>query len=409
MEKKDLLDDRRMAVLLAMMTAIMPLSVDAYLPAVPEMAQDFGVNIEQVGKSLSSFMFGVAFGQLLGGAVSDVKGRRVVALGGLVLYVAGSLALAYTQSLHGLLSFRLSQAFGGGMAAVMAGAVVRDFYDGRQAAQMFALIGIVMMSAPLLAPMLGSALLDIGGWRSIFVFLTAYSLVVCLLMWRFLPHSGFAGGKLDAAFFHGMFSRYLRVLKTHPALGFLFFQAFSFGSMFVFLTESSFVYRQLYGLSARQYAWAFGCNILTMASFNRITAWRLKCGSNAEDNLLWGLGIQLAANILLVLSVAASSKGLPPFWLLVSFVMLSVGTQGLVTANTQACFMSYFREIGGSANALLMSSTSLIGAMMGWAATGLHNGTVYVMAGLMLFSTLMGIVLLALFSRSVWMGRSAVQ
>ncbi|MDO4878861.1 MAG: multidrug effflux MFS transporter [Neisseria sp.] len=408
MDKRALLDDRRMAVLLAMMTAIMPLSVDAYLPAVPEMAHDFGVNIEQIGKSLSSFMLGVACGQLLGGAVSDIKGRRLVALGGLAAYAAGSLLLAHTQSLHALLSFRLLQAFGGGMAAVMAGAVVRDFYDGRQAAQMFALIGIVMMSAPLLAPMLGSVLLDLGGWRSIFVFLTAYSLVVWLLMWRFLPSSGNTGGKLDASFFRDMFARYWGVLKTYPALGFLFFQAFSFASMFVFLTESTFVYRELYGLSARGYAWVFGCNILTMASFNRITAWRLKRGNNAEDILLWGLSIQLAANVLLV-AAAALSGGMPPFWLLVLLAMLSVGTQGLVTANTQACFMSYFRQSGGSANALLMSSTSLIGAAAGWVATELHDGTLYVMAGLMLCATLAGMLLLAAFSRFVWLKRPAAE
>ena len=181
----------------------------------------------------------------------------------------------------------------------------------------------------------------------------------------------------------------------------MFFQAFSFGSMFVFLTESSFVYMKLYGLTPFIYALVFGSNIVTMMAFNRITAWRLKSGSNAEDILLWGLAIQLAANSASVLLVWVCG-GLPPLPLLVLCLMVSVGTQGLVTANTQACFMSYFREVGGSANALLMAVTSLIGAGMGWLATLLHNGTVYVMVSLMLCSTVAGCLLLFACSRQAW-------
>lgn len=400
MEKKIPLGNRQTAFLLATLTAIMPFSVDAYLPAVLSLADDLHVNVHLIEKSMSSFMFGVAFGQLLGGAVSDVKGRKTVALAGLALYAAASVALTLLQSIDQLIGLRLIQAFGGGMAAVMAGAVVRDFYEGREAAQMFALIGIVMMSAPLVAPMLGSALQQLGGWRLIFAFLAAYSITVFLLVARFLPKTA-AKGRIDRAFFGGMIRRYIQVLQTKSALGFLFFQAFSFGSMFVFLTESPFVYMKLYGLTPHAYAWAFGCNIITMGTFNRITAWRLKNGSNAEDILLWGLGIQLAANAALLGAVAAFG-GMPPFALAAACAMFSVGTQGLVTANTQACFMSRFREIGGSANALLMASTSMIGAGMGWLATELHNGTAYVMPALMLCATLAGCVLLYAFSRNTW-------
>ena len=155
MTQKIALTDKQMAILLATLTAIMPFSIDAYLPAIPNLAQDLNANIHHIEKSLSSFMFGVALGQLMGGSISDVKGRRSVALSGLAIYIVSSLALTLLQSVEQLLFFRMIQAIGGGMAAVLAGAVVRDFYDGRQAAQMFALIGIIMMEAPLAAPMLG--------------------------------------------------------------------------------------------------------------------------------------------------------------------------------------------------------------------------------------------------------------
>ena len=391
------LTEKQTAALLAALIALMPLSIDTYLPAIPQIAQNLQTDIHLIEKSLSSFMFGVAAGQLIGGSISDVKGRRSVALAGLAVFVVSSLALTLLQTVDQLLMLRWVQALGAGMSAVMVGAVVRDHYEGRQAAQMFALIGIILMLAPLVAPMLGSVLQSVGGWRTIFGTLTFYGALILLLVYLFLPASGGSGGKIDRHFMSGVVQRYRHVLQTHRALGFLFLQAFSFGSMFCFLTESPFVYMHLYGLSPTAYAWIFGCNIITMATFNRVTAWRLKCGSNAEDILKWGVGLQLVANVLMVLLVLL--YGLPPLWLLVLCVMCSVGTQGLIGANTQACFMAYFRTDGGSANALLMSTSSLMGALMGWLATTLHDGSINVMAGTMLLSTLLGLSLLWGFSR----------
>lgn len=402
MQGKPTLTDKQMACLLATITALMPLSIDGYLPAIVQISESLKADVHTIEKSLSTFLFGVALGQLAGGAVSDVKGRRVVALSGLAVYVLASLGLVLLQTAEQLLILRGIQALGAGMAAVMAGAVVRDHYDGRQAAQMFALIGIIMMSAPLVAPMLGSVLQMLGGWRAIFGFLMVYALVVCFLVYRFLPHSQH-NGKIDKNFISGVLVRYKEVLATKAALGFLFFQAFSFSSMFAFITESPFVYMTLYEVGPHIYAWLFGCNIISMAFFNRLTAYRLKTGKNAEDILKIGVLVQMCANIVLVLMVVVWT--LPPLPLMVAAAMLSVGTQGLVAANTQACFMSFFKAQAGSANAILTAGTSLIAAFMGWMTTVLHDGTAGVMVGMMLAATMCGTSLLWLFSRGVWLGK----
>ena len=391
-----------MAALLAMLVAIMPFSVDAYLPAIPAMAEALGADIHRIEQSLSTFMFGVAAGQLVGGSIADIKGRRVVALTGLVVYIASVIGLVFIRSADELLLLRMVQAFGAGMTVVVVGAIVRDNYEGNKAAQMFALIGIIMMGAPLVAPMLGAALKALGGWRLIFGFLALYAAIVWGLLYRFLAKPVHTDA-INRSIFRTVAARYRHVLSTRPALGFLFFQAFSFSSMFVFLTESSFVYMNLYGLSAHAYAWVFGLNIITMATFNRITAWKLKTGSDAQDILKWGILIQLAANTLMVAAVMLT--GMPPLWWLVGCVMVSVGTQGLIVANTQACFMGYFKEEGGSANAVLGVCQSLIGAAVGMLTTWLHNGTPQVMAGMMLAATVCGIVLLLAFSRDAWRER----
>ena len=388
-----------MAALLAMLVAIMPFSVDAYLPAIPAMADSLGADIHRIEQSLSTFMFGVAAGQLVGGSIADIKGRRVVALTGLVVYIASVIGLVFIRSADELLLLRMVQAFGAGMTVVVVGAIVRDNYEGNKAAQMFALIGIIMMGAPLVAPMLGAALKALGGWRLIFGFLALYAAIVWGLLYRFLAKPVHTDA-INRSIFRTVAARYRHVLSTRPALGFLFFQAFSFSSMFVFLTESSFVYMNLYGLSAHAYAWVFGLNIITMAAFNRITAWKLKTGSDAKDILKWGILIQLVANALMVAAVMLT--GMPPLWWLVGCVMVSVGTQGLIVANTQACFMGYFKEEGGSANAVLGVCQSLIGAAVGMLTTWLHNGTPQVMAGMMLAATVCGIVLLLAFSRDAW-------
>ena len=393
------LSDKQMAALLAMLVAIMPFSVDAYLPAIPAMADSLGADIHRIEQSLSTFMFGVAAGQLVGGSIADIKGRRVVALTGLVVYIASVIGLVFIRSADELLLLRMVQAFGAGMTVVVVGAIVRDNYEGNKAAQMFALIGIIMMGAPLVAPMLGAALKALGGWRLIFGFLALYAAIVWGLLYRFLAKPVHTDA-INRSIFRTVAARYRHVLSTRPALGFLFFQAFSFSSMFVFLTESSFVYMNLYGLSAHAYAWVFGLNIITMAAFNRITAWKLKTGSDAKDILKWGILIQLVANALMVAAVMLT--GMPPLWWLVGCVMVSVGTQGLIVANTQACFMGYFKEEGGSANAVLGVCQSLIGAAVGMLTTWLHNGTPQVMAGMMLAATVCGIVLLLAFSRDAW-------
>ena len=123
------LGEKQMAVLMAMLVALMPFSVDAYLPAIPEMAQSLNADIHRIEQSLVLFMFGVAFGQVVGGAVSDIKGRKPVALVGLSIYFTAVAALTMVQSVDGLLNLRAVQAFGAGMTVVIVGAMVRDYYE----------------------------------------------------------------------------------------------------------------------------------------------------------------------------------------------------------------------------------------------------------------------------------------
>lgn len=393
------INPRKLALLLSIMVAIMPFSTDIYLSSVPQMAVSLHADIHLIEQSLSSFMFGVALGQLMGGSLSDIKGRKIIALIGLSVYLLSSIAIIFVDSAQELLFWRWIQAMGGGMATVTVGATVRDFFHGNAAARMFATIGIITLVAPLGAPMLGTALAALGGWRSIFVFLVFYALVVMICIWQFMPRANMQIQPLDSRVFGKIKRNFVLVFRERESLGFMFFQTAGFAAMFVFLTESSFVYMNLYGLSSHQYSWAFGANVITMMMFNRITAYRLRT-TPAKNILLSGVVLQLFCNILLTIVVWGLDK--PPFFLLLLLIMFSIGSQGLVGSNTQACFMSYFREVAGSANAVLGTMQFLIAAMVGWLTTLLHNGTMRVMPTMMLISTSLGAVLLWAFSRSAW-------
>lgn len=389
---------KQLAILLAMLVAVMPLSIDSYLPAMPQMAELLSTDIHRVEQSLSAFIFGVAIGQLTGGPISDIKGRRITALVGLLIYIVATIMLVLLSSIEQLLWLRFIQAFGGGIATVTVAALVRDRFSGREAAKMFALIGIIMMAAPLIAPMLGAALNSLGGWRLIFFFLFVYSATVWVL-WKWKIPIDQLPKHQAQPFFRQIWNNYKSVFRQPEALGFLFLQALSFSGMFVFLTESSFVYMNLYGLDTHQYSWAFGANIITMMLFNRITAYRLR-STDAKNILLSGIVIKFMADATFILLLIIF--GLPPFWLVLLCVMVSVGTQGLIVANTQACYMGYFQAEGGSANAVLGTMQFLIASFIGLLTTHFHNGTIVVMPAMMFSSTIIGIGLLFIFSRNVW-------
>lgn len=402
LSNQQILSDKWLAVALALLVAITPFSLDTYLPAIPAMANSFAVNIHIIEKTLGIFLLGSALGQLIGGPLSDIKGRKLISIIGLIIYLSSSLIIYYSTSIEQLMFIRFIQAFGAGMATVVVMAIVRDTYEGPKAASIFALIGIIMMAAPILSPIVGAVMQAHYGWRSIFLLLTVYGVFLLLLTTFFLKESNVQTSKFSVKTFSLIGQQYLVVFKNKRALGFLFFQAFSFASMFAFLTESPFVYMEFYGVSPETYPILFGLNIIVMGVFNRITARKLKT-SQPIRILPYGILIQLLSNSVLFVAVWLFN---PPIEVVVILVMLSVGSQGLIVANVIACYMEYFAKGSGTANAVMGTSQFIIAAIMGWFTTLLHDGSLQPMATMMVVSTIIGIVLLLGLSRAAFIDNS---
>ncbi len=345
------------AVLLAMSMALSPLSIDAYLPAFPSIADGLGVSIHEVSLSISIYVFLLAAGQLIAGPLSDRFGRAAVMLTGLGIFALASALITRVDSNSELLLLRALQGFGGGWISVCVPAIVRDRLSGQEAARFFSLIGLIMILAPAIAPGIGSLMLAHFNWQAIFVMLFLYAIVLgILLKWVvFAEPQRLAASHPPVP----VWSRYRAVITTHPALRYLLLQALCFAVMLLFISHSSFIYQKHFGATPMAFALLFAANIVFMLVAN-LTNRRLLKSVESKRILRWAVTVQAGGIVLLLLVTAFA----PKLWLFLPAMMITVGAMGAITPNTQACFMEYFPEHGGTASALLGATQFSLGGLI---------------------------------------------
>lgn len=353
------LDPRRVAWLVAANTALAPFAIDAYLPAIPALARAVGTSVHLAELSVSVFLFGFAVGQLTCGPLSDRVGRKPVLLAGLVVFLLASLAITVADSIEQLWLLRFVQALGGGACVVNSAAIVRDCFSGREAAKVMSTMVMIMMLAPLVAPMVGSALLYLIDWWAIFVFLASYAAFLLWLLSTQLPETH--GSDSHAAPWNRILSNYLSVLRHREAMGYILAVSMSFAGMFAFITGSPYLYMEHYGLSPAVYPVVFGANILVMAGSNRLNI-RLLRSRTPQQNLILGLGIQLAAGSLLTVVFALGIDSLAS---VVPLMVTFVGMQGLIGPNATSSMLDHFPHMSATATALQGSIQFTSGALAG--------------------------------------------
>ncbi len=182
-------DTFALTLLLSLLTALGPLSMDMYLPSLPDIGRALDAPTAQVQLTISSYLFGFAVGQIVYGPVSDRLGRKPVLLAALALYGAASVGCALTASIGALTAMRFVQALGGAGSIVLARAVVRDLYSGARAGRELSLMGSVTAFAPIVAPVIGGVLQTLFGWRSSFVLLVIFAAVSAAAAARLLPET----------------------------------------------------------------------------------------------------------------------------------------------------------------------------------------------------------------------------
>ncbi|MFG3302667.1 multidrug effflux MFS transporter [Micromonospora chersina] len=343
-------------VLLGTLTAIGPLSLDMYLPAFPSMTRDLGADQAGIQLSLTTCLIGLAVGQFVTGPLSDRWGRRRPVLIGVVAYTVLALACAAAPSAPMLAAARFAQGLAGGMGVVVARAVVRDLYAGRDAAKYFSRLTLVFGVAPVAAPSVGSLVLRFGDWRAVFLTLAAIGLLLTVAVARRLPETLPAerrstGGLATTA-------RTMRSLAADRVyLGYALTQGFAFAGLFAYISGSSFVFQDVFGVSAVAFSLVFGLNALALVATGQANA-RLLDRFSPRRLLATALvvGVVAAAGVLagaLAGSLAVVAVALFAF----------VGSLGMVTPNSTALALDAHARHAGTAAALMGGVQSVVGAL----------------------------------------------
>lgn len=368
---------QRLIVLLAALTAFGPLSIDLYLPSLPLIAADLRGSEASVQLTISVFLAGLCLGMLLYGPLSDRFGRRPLLLAGISLYALASLGCASADSVEQLLLYRFLQALGGAAAAVLARAVVRDLFPLAAAAKVLSSMHLVTMLATLVAPLLGSYLMLLAGWRWLFLLLLAFSLCCLVLVACNLPESHPAqqrGTSLGQAF-----QAYAQMAGAPTALGFILCMGLSFAGMFAFITASPFVYIQYFGVSPQGYGALFALNIAGVMLVTMLNA-RLVSRCGPQRMLAWGTAVAALAGLGLALTGGLGLGGLPA---VVICVALYVSVTGLIGANCLASLLAHFPRQAGAAAGLAVSLQFGLGMLFSGLVGALHDGSAAPMSLLM--------------------------
>ncbi|MFD3946415.1 Bcr/CflA family multidrug efflux MFS transporter [Streptomyces sp. NPDC058579] len=343
------------------LTALPPLSMDMYLPALPEVTEMLRSPAATVQLTLTACLAGMALGQLVVGPMSDKWGRRRPLLIGMLVYVAATAVCAFAPTVELLIGFRLLQGLAGAAGIVIARAVVRDLYDGVEMARFFSTLMLISGVAPIIAPLIGGQILRITDWRGVFHVLAVIGVLLTLVVWKWLAetlpperrHEGGVGAAL----------RTMRgLLADRVFTGYVLAGGLGFAALFAYISASPFVVQEIYGASPQTFSLLFGLNSIGLVAVGQINGKLLVGRVSMDKTLGWGLGvIVLAAAALLVMTTGVFGK--PSLAAVAAGLFVLMSAMGLVLPNTNAQALMRTPHAAGSASALLGTSSFLIGAI----------------------------------------------
>jgi len=375
------MDKRKRAsliLLLGLLSALGPFSIDMYLPGFPAIADDLHTSVDAISYSLSSFFVGICVGQLICGPLLDRYGRKRPLYGGLILYILASIGCALSSTIEVLVAFRFLQALGGCVGMVAPRAIVRDVFPVEQNAKVFSLLVLILGVSPIIAPTTGSFVIANYGWHTVFVILAVATTLLLLAIIFYLPESKQPNPQysLRPAPILRAFASVLKVPQfyTYAIAGGLVSAA-----LFAYLSGSPFVFMNLYNLSEQQYGWIFGliaAGLITTSQLNNLLLKRFKSEQIIRVTIL----LQALIGLTLVVGTVMNWFGLIG---IIVCIALFLSCQGFSFPNASALSMAPFSKEAGSASALMGALQMGLGALASALVGAFNNGTAVPLAATM--------------------------
>lgn len=368
-----------LVVMLGALTGMGPLAIDMYLPSLPAIGEDLRASTAQTHGTVAAFLAGMAIGQFFYGPASDRLGRRAPVLLGVAIFVAASAACALASTPEMLLVGRFVQALGACAGGVVSRAIIRDRFNHTETARMLSLMMLIMGLAPILAPLLGGALLLFGGWRLNFWFIAVFGVLLWIAAFLRLKESRTEATALQARSENPL-QAYLALLRQPRLIGYGLAGALNGATLFTYIANSPDLLIGTYGISPQLFGWIFGLNAVGVIGANQVNRWLLR-RRTPDEVLARASLVSLGFAGLLTL---AATTGFGERWTVLPLLFLTLASYGLMQGNTTAGALSVDPRRTGSTSALLGSLSFGAGALASSLAGAFHDGTARPMAFVML-------------------------
>lgn len=365
-------------LILGLLSAIGPFSIDMYLPAFPDIAKGLNTTESKVLLSLSSFFIGISAGQLVYGPLLERFGRKKPLYVGLAIYLLASLGCALAASVNHLIALRLLQALGGCVGMVAARAMVRDLFDVKENAKVFSLLMLVVAVSPIIAPTAGGYVSALLGWRWVFIMLMIINAITLAGIYFLLPESK----KPDPNFSLKpvpILNNFAGVIKHPQFYTYALTAAISAAGLYAYIGGSPSVFMGVFHVTEKQYGWIFALIAMGLIGASQINSVLLK-NHTSEQIIKVALACQ---GIIGVVLVVLTLLGWNDLFITIFLIFLFLCCQGFTFPNASALSLAPFGHNAGSASALLGAIQMSIGACTSALVSVFQNKTALPMAGVM--------------------------
>ncbi len=334
--------------ILGALSTVSPVAIDMYLPAFPQIATDLETTAPRIAFSLSSYLVGMAIGQIFYGPLLDRFGRKPPLYFGLLLFIAASIGCIFSGSVESLIAFRFLQALGGCAAQVAAVTMVRDFFPAEARTKVFSLLVLILGAAPLLAPTVGSFIAANLGWQWVFVVLAGMISLLFAVVFFFLPE-GHEPDESVSLKLKPILVNFASIIREPQFYTYALAGAFSFAGLLVYIAASPIIFMEVFGVGAKTFGGIFAflsIGIIGGSQVNLLLTRRFA----GERILQVALVCQCLVSVVFLIGTLSESFGLVATIVLFFAFLLCLG---ILSPNATALALAPFGKNAGSASALL--------------------------------------------------------